>query len=330
MGDTSISWTHRPGTRGRSWNPIQGCQMVSPGCKNCYAMKMAARFAKNGWSKGLINLETGKWTGEKRLAEHKLLEPLSWREPSTVFVNSMSDLFAFGNEVIAAVFGVMAVTPQHTYIVVTKRATEMREWFQWAEQQWAGGTLFVRPAWVCTQALLGHLTRDEIDDYMRRRWLNTPVPWPLPNVWLLVSVENQDYVWRIEQLLRTPAAVRGASLEPLLGPVDLTHAGAWQGVPLSALEEIVGFVNRPPLDWVIAGCESGANRRPADSNWFRMIRDHCRAAGTPFFLKQASDRDPGGCVSGDWSDRRAGGIFEPPALDGVIHNAFPNPTKDEI
>lgn len=114
MGDTTISWLLRPGTRPRSWNPTQGCEMVSPGCKNCYAMRMAARFAKDGWSQGLIDLKTKKWSREGRLATHKLTEPLTWREPSTVFVNSMSDLFweKFTDEEIAAVFGVMAACPQ--------------------------------------------------------------------------------------------------------------------------------------------------------------------------------------------------------------------------
>lgn len=133
MGETTISWTARPGTAARTWNPTQGCALKSEGCRNCYAMRQARRFAGPGKPfDGLVNLKTGKWTGEARLAARKLDEPLSWRKPSTVFVDSMSDLFyeRFTNEEIAAVFGVMAATPQHTYQILTKRADRMRAWFE--------------------------------------------------------------------------------------------------------------------------------------------------------------------------------------------------------
>lgn len=137
MGDTKISWTHRAGTRGRTWNPTQGCWPVSPGCANCYACRTAARFSGEGkWAHGLVKLgkkkgDPPKWTGESNFAAHKLIEPLSWREPSTIFVNSMSDLYweAFSFEQIAAVYGIVAACPHHTFQVLTKRAERMLEWF---------------------------------------------------------------------------------------------------------------------------------------------------------------------------------------------------------
>ena len=132
MGDTEISWTHRPGTRGRTWNPVQGCSRISAGCQNCYAERLAARFAVTGWSQGLINLKARKWNGTLRIAQHKLADPLRWREPSTVFVNSMSDLFHKGvdDAYIAQVFDVIRRCPQHTFQVLTKRADRLASFFR--------------------------------------------------------------------------------------------------------------------------------------------------------------------------------------------------------
>jgi protein gp37 len=223
-------------------------------------MRMAARFAENGWSKGLINLRTGKWNGETRLASHKLDEPLRWREPSTVFVNSMSDLFYedFSNEQIAAVFGVMAAAPKHTFIVLTKRARRMREWFEWVSG------LECDPHTECHAAAL----RIDVDDVIHTKSNNaSDRPWPLPNAWLGVSVENIEHgTPRIDDLRRTPAAVRLLSCEPLL--------------------EELGTLDLAGISWLIDGCESGPGARPADESWFRSLRDQCLAAGVPYFHKQ--------------------------------------------
>jgi len=137
MGKTEISWTKLPGTVGRTWNPVQGCRRRSPGCQHCYAEVMARRFAKDGWSKGLIDLKTGRWNGVGRMALHKLPEPLTWRDPATAFVNSMSDLFfeEFEFEEIAAVLGIAAATPQHTYIILTKREDRLLEFYAWMEHE---------------------------------------------------------------------------------------------------------------------------------------------------------------------------------------------------
>jgi hypothetical protein len=162
-------------------------------------------------------------------------------------------------------------------------------------------------------------------------WCNVE-EFPLPWIWQGVSVENQEAAdERIPELLATKAAVRLLSCEPLLGPVDLTRIGEWRGEPLSALDEIVGHVNRPRIDWVIAGCESGPDARPCKVAWLRSLRDQCAAASVPYFLKQAwGEYWPEGMApasvattSGTGSKRKAGGIITLPYLDGQQHKAFP-------
>jgi protein gp37 len=263
MGETDISWTHRPGTVGRSWNPGQGCSLVSEGCRNCYAMRLAARFAESGWSKGLINLKTKKWNGTVRLVPHKLADPLSWRKPSTVFANSMTDLFhdGYSNEQIAAVFGVMAACPQHTFQVLTKRARRMREWFEWVAAQPSrvaetppSSSLYVTVA-----------AYEALDQDLRVTDQNV---WPLPNVWLGVSVENQAAAdERVPELRNTPAAIRFLSCEPLLGPVNIErHLLRNSQYPHEW---------KPPLDWVIAGCEhAGIPRADLPRLTLEEVRAH--------------------------------------------------------
>lgn len=329
MGDTTISWLFRPGTRPRSWNPTQGCEMVSPGCKNCYAMRMAARFAKDGWSQGLIDLKTKKWSREGWLATHKLTEPLTWREPSTVFVNSMSDLFweKFTDEEIAAVFGVMAACPQHVFIIATKRARRMRKWYQWFDDaiephamEWSGRdcAVSIDDARSCERGLTlanaaaSRMLEGEAKWLMRlgdriadsqKRDTDWWIPWPLPNVWLLVSVENQEMAdERLPFLQATPAVVRGVSAEPLLGDIDMRRWLRW-------------------LHWVITGCESGPDARPAPTDWFRSLRDQCKQARVPFFFKQANVNMEG--IDAYPSNVGFGGVAEPPKLDGEYHQEFP-------
>lgn len=231
-----------------TWNPVTGCTKVSPGCDYCYAERIDERFHGKG-SFAVV-----------RRSEEKLYLPLRWRKPRRVFVNSMSDLFHddVPDSFIARVFAVMAQTPQHTYQVLTKRHGRMRSLMN----AWAPVT--GRPPWVHTG------------------------PWPLPNVWLGVSVENQQWAdIRIPALLDTPAAVRWISAEPLLGPVDLGNVGvvdALLGDGLAGLMDVPPA--RPRLDWVVAGGESGPGARPMHPDWARSLRDQCAAAGVPFFFKQ--------------------------------------------
>lgn len=198
---TEISWTDR------TWNPIRGCSRVSEGCRFCYAEGVAYRFSGPGQPyEGLARKVNGRaaWTGKVRLVESALTEPLSWRKPARIFVNSMSDLFHehVSDEFIAAVFGVMAAAPQHTFQVLTKRAERMRE---------VVSALSVELVRECTLKLTGRMIRGD--------WML-----PLPNVWLGVSCEDQQRAdERIPLLLQTPAVVRFVSCEPLLGPIDLSR-----------------------------------------------------------------------------------------------------------
>ncbi len=247
MGDSSIEWTEK------TWNPVRGCIKVSPGCKHCYAETFAERFrgiAGHPYEQGF----------DPRLVLGKLGEPLRWTKPARIFVNSMSDLFGefVPDDYIAAVFGVMAATPKHTYQVLTKRAERLPVWFQWLTDITAmaeGGDAHVRRC-------IREMDKREIT----RAHVDYP-PWPLPNVHLGVSVEDRKYgLPRIDHLRRTPAAVRFLSIEPLL--------------------EDLGKVDFTGIDQVIVGAESGRGARPMNEDWVRSIRDQAKADGCAFFYKQ--------------------------------------------
>ncbi len=262
---TKIEWTDA------TWNPITGCSVVSPGCTNCYAMKLAGgRLRGHPSRKGLtIPSKAGPvWTGEVRLNEEWLDQPLHWREPRRVFVCAHGDLFheAVPDEWIDGVFAVMALCPQHTFQVLTKRPSRMREYIDRRTETDDQGypAEAIRVCMTVRAAKPGKYCKS--------------IVWPLPNVWLGTSVEDQVRAnERIPPLLETPAAVRFVSAEPLLaqvaifdmdGPVDVPD-----GVP-------------SPIHWVIVGGESGSGARPMHPEWARGLRDQCQAVGVPFFFKQ--------------------------------------------
>ena len=282
---TSIEWTDA------TWNPIGGCTRVDEGCRNCYAEIMAARFSGPGqWGEGLARMvQSGgktdhRWTGEMRLNTAALHRPLSWRKPRSIFVNSTSDLFHEGvpDAWIDQVFAVMALRPQHTFQVLTKRPERAREYLLGLNCDGA------RRFNVASQAGRMMEDGDNACDYV------ASLNWPLPNVWLGTSISDQASAnTRIPHLLATPAAVRFLSAEPLLGPVDLTRIDptifAAVGNALSGMWNWDGGPNReewPRLDWIIVGGESGPGARPMHPDWPRSVRDQCVAAGVPFFLKQ--------------------------------------------
>lgn len=212
-----------------------------------------------------------KWNGKVRMVPEKLDAPLRWRKPRSVFVNSMSDLFHedVSDEYIAAVFGVMAACPQHTFQVLTKRAERMRDWFRWVDGFGVGD-----PA-----GLLESIAGDAMDSTLMDPETLSGVPWPLSNVWLGVSVEDQPRAdERIPLLMQCPAAVRWISAEPLLGPINLRklpHPDHGMGIDFGGV-----------LDWVVAGGESGPGHRTCDLAWLRSIAGQCQAAGVPCFMKQ--------------------------------------------
>lgn len=259
--DTAIEWTDA------TWNPVRGCSRVSEGCRNCYAERVAARFSGPGMPyEGLATIGKNgpRWTGQVRFIGEHLADPLRWRRPRRIFVNSMSDLFHDGvtDEQIAAVFGVMSAASHHTFQVLTKRPERMRR-FMAADD----GPDLVAAA--CA----------ELDRVGFNRGCGSafePDEWPPRNVWLGVSVEDQATAdERIPHLLETPAAVRFLSVEPMLGPVDFTKVPGFNRVGLELSSR-----------WVICGGESGPGARPMQPEWVRAIREQCRIAAVPFFFKQ--------------------------------------------
>lgn len=221
-GSSKIEWTEA------TWNPVAGCTILSPGCTNCYAMRMAGRLAAMGQPKYQATTRKSggraKWTGLINTDEAALDVPRTWKSGRMIFVNSMSDLFHENVpfEFVRRVFQTMNDTPQHTYQVLTKRAELLEEVSK--QLQWT------------------------------------------PNIWMGVSVEDENHMWRIDHLRRTGATVRFLSLEPLLGPLE--------SLPLDG------------IDWAIAGGESGPGARPMEVEWVRSIRDQCGAAGVAFHFKQ--------------------------------------------
>lgn len=328
MGSTSIEWTRGDdGAAGRVWNCLRGCSRTSPGCGGgtpgplkggCYAEAIAERFSGPGQPfEGFA--ERGKgWTRKVALIPDKLCEPLSWRKPCRVFVNSMSDLFheELKNEEIAAVFGVMAAAPRLTFQVLTKRAERMRDWFTWltceAKRLDQSNDFIVQQfAW---RILGDRFPLHHIKGTILAR------PWPLPWVWLGVSVEDQRRAdERIPALLQTPAAVRWLSCEPLLGPVDLNSACWGEGAERPSLEVQArqvtrvggrgwdaGFTPAQALDWVVVGSESGRGARTMATDWARKIVDDCLGAAVAVFTKQIATptgrlmRDPKGGDPKHW------------------------------
>ena len=236
MSDKSaIEWTDA------TWNPVTGCSKVSPGCANCYAESYTERMAgRPGWVPEFRPWTPANAAYNVRLHPERLNVPLGWREPRMVFVNSMSDLFheLVPFEFIVQVFDVMRRTPRHTYQVLTKRPERLA-------------------------TLMGSLAA------AAGPWIE----WPLPNVWIGTSIENDRWTVRADHLRAMPGDwTRFLSCEPLLGPLpslDLTD-----------------------LDWVIVGGESGIGHRPIDPAWVRDIRDRCVEAGVAFFFKQWGGRTP--------------------------------------
>ncbi|TPJ75800.1 phage Gp37/Gp68 family protein [Mesorhizobium sp. B2-6-3] len=294
MADKSpIEWTDA------TWNPIVGCSIATTGCKHCYAMRMAARIEAMGTAKhysGTTKKVNGNavWTGKLAMApDHILLQPLTWRAPRRIFVNSMGDLFHedVPDEWIDRVFAVMALAPQHTFQVLTKRATRMREYLTDPTVVRRIYTL-VCEMWLEIQpppavVLIAAPQHEKHAPPGPRVYLDL---WPLPNVWLGVSAERQQEAdARVPSLLFTPAAIRFVSAEPLLGPIDFFVTSA--AMPIEGHP----WKNGPILqgvDWIIVGGESGPDARPMHPAWARSIRDQCHAAGVSFFFKQWGEWRP--------------------------------------
>jgi protein gp37 len=285
VGDTKIQWATK------SWNPTRGCRRVSPGCEHCYAEKQAYRHSGPGRPyEGLVELgrQGPRWTGEARFLDKKLREPLSWPAGQRVFVNSMSDLFfeEFTNEEIAAVFGVMGACPQHDFLVLTKRPARARAWFRWIGEAWGKNLVTGQASRIETDPITSIQIQAgrRVDLPARQVGAGAFARWPLPNVWLGVSVEDQRRAdERIPTLLELPAAVRFVSAEPLLGRVNICQVPDPKTRPM---EFSARYTPLGDLDWVIVGGESGPGARPMDLAWARLLVSTCREANVPCFVKQ--------------------------------------------
>lgn len=247
---TGIEWTDA------TWNAVTGCTEVSPGCDHCYARTLAHGKLREVYGKRLPVVNTDENRANPfavRLWPERLSQPLRWKRARRIFVNSMSDFFHkdvpeyFQDQMFAA----MALADWHTFQILTKRPGRAHRYMR---RRYLPGAL-------SDQAILQFEGRPPQDGF----------PWPLPNVWLGVSVENQANAFRVEQLRQLPARVRFVSAEPLLGPLELDLTG---------------------IHWLIAGGESGVGYRKVEAAWVRSLRDQCHAKGVAFLFKQWGGRTP--------------------------------------
>lgn len=302
MADTAIEWATKV------WNPTTGCDRVSPGCDHCYALTMAKRLKSMGHPKYQRDGDPRTSGPGFGVRHHSpvLGQPFRWRKPQRVFVNSMSDLFHddIPDVFIARAWSVMSRNPNHIFMVLTKRHARMRALLSSDEFQ----ELVHGFGGVARHQANGHL------EHYRT--------WPVPNVWLGVSAENQRWAARrIPALERTPAAVRFVSAEPLLGPIDLTPCNCRGGSTLGCARHNFGSLTDvqrearelhvPAIDWVIVGGESGPQARPMHPVWARGLRDQCIGAGIPFFFKQYGEWAPAPWHGADGATHAfTGGLYQ--------------------
>lgn len=288
VANSKIEWTES------TWSPVTGCTKVSQGCKNCYAERMWKRLSAPNMP------YEGRAFTDVQCHHNRLDKPLRWKKPRRVFVNSMSDLFHedVPDSFIDQVFAVMALARQHTFQVLTKRPARMHEYMTANTGNFETGHAMGR---------IAHLVESMRDDddvigpmpwgRPGERW------WPLPHVWLGVSIEDQATAdERIPLLLQTPAAVRWISAEPLLGPVDFNLDALWcedcsycedegftepdTGAFVCSRCDSSGKSDDVLIDWVVVGGESGPKARPMALGWAKDIVRQCQTASVPVFVKQ--------------------------------------------
>lgn len=253
MANTKIEWATK------TWNVFEGCTKCSPGCENCYALKDAWRFSHNpnpkisGPLQGVVQMVNHKpqWTGSVCVVEERMDQPLKIKAPQWIFVNSRSDTFhpSFGMEDISRVWSTMIEAHWHTFIVVTKRPQRAFDFINW---------------------YIGRNYPDE-QAYLKAA----------SHIILMATCCNQEEADRnIPMLLKTPAAMRGVSIEPMLGPISLNGYVSLNRKCFNA----AGYTDA--LDWVVSGGESGRNARPVHPDWVRNLLSDCKSTRTPFFFKQ--------------------------------------------
>lgn len=349
MSKTKIEWADS------TWNPVIGCRMVSAGCAHCYALSMARRIA------GMTNRQpdlakqyastlddSGNWNGKAVTIADRLVEPLSWRKSRLCFVCSMSDLFlqAVPNKFRAAVYGIMAIADRHVYQVLTKRPWSIAPFYRWASSTRRNQSKrfdgLPRPLATCltyAQRLAGITIKAQDLDGLT---------WPLSNLWIGTTVENQAAAnTRIEGLLSIEAAVRFLSIEPLLGPIDFgvvrrgmnCSDGKRRNYKLETISPGRPLIG---IDWIIVGGESGPQARPMSAAWARSVRDQvARSTPRPALLfKQwgkwlpLDQTQPQGVAKGrrivEVDGERFVAVPKTEAgryLDGRTYNEYPRPPK---
>lgn len=310
---SAIEWTDE------TWNPTVGCRRVSAGCEHCYAERIAAQRLEpnddvSAYDGVAERTENGpRWTGVVKCLPEKLGEPFSWRKPRRVFVDSMSDLFHSDVpfEFVARVFSVAALNQEHVFQILTKRPGRAEMFFAWLrdrqhypdddsfriEPSARGRTERADDEAVRNLAWFGTLARQDhssdfgfANQYALYSELDS-IPWPLPNVWIGTSCENQKAAnARIPPLLATPAAVRFVSAEPLIGPIDLEGVIYPDGDTRSTIDEVEANIappwNNATLDWIIVGGESGPDARPCRLEWIDAIVEQAQRNDVPLFVKQ--------------------------------------------
>lgn len=357
---TKIEWAHAGLGRGASWNPIRArnratgalghyCEHASPGCVNCYS---------EAWNRDRLGTRLSFKPGHRAdvdvfLDEQVLLQPLRWRTPRGIFVCSMTDAFgAFVTDaMLDRIFAVAALCPQHRFLFLTKRSARMQAYLS---DQATSARIALQMGFFVAQH--GRMRDMQHGDILTRAW-GRGEGWPIPNVWVGVSAEDQTRAdERIPDLLATPAAVRWVSAEPLLGTIDFNalNLRPWTGDPAPAPDDPDWRFNAltgehwfrgddgfsyggdgpylASLDWIVAGGESGPRARPLHPQWARGIRDQCDAAGVPFFFKQNGEFVSVSEVAGPGTHfrfpdgatvRRAGKRLAGRTLDGRTHDAMP-------
>lgn len=261
---SSIEWTEV------TWNPTSGCDRISPGCDHCYALRMAKRLKAMGQAKYQADGDprtSGPGFGVT-VHEDVIWAPLRWPGRKTAFVDSMGDLAhpRIPRPALVRIWAAMALTPQHTYQVLSKRPNRL------AALLASSGFIREVGAAAASRAQQDGAGLEERDGWTRGAGGTWAPAWPLPNVWVGTSIESDGYAWRAGFLRKTDASVRFLSLEPLLGPLP--------------------SLDLDGIDWVIAGGESGSGFRPVELAWVRAIRDRCTGQGIDFFFKQVGGLTP--------------------------------------